>query len=205
MIANELKILSKEINSKMSDNPEHPEFKAAVGLSRQWDAKKAGREVANTTLEKLGADPDFFLLFSTIHYEKYGGFQEFLDGVWDVLPDETPLIGGTVAGFINNYGCYTRGATALAVSYPNMDVAIGYGKNTKRNPEKAAKECANMVRRGLETTRYKNRFLFDIIGGSRVPQLPFLGRRKVVRSRIIGNLMILGFRFSNDYLGMGMG
>ncbi|MBU4341188.1 MAG: hypothetical protein KJ928_01160, partial [Candidatus Altiarchaeota archaeon] len=77
---------------------EKPEFKAAVGLSRQWDARKAGREVAYKTLEKLGTKPDFFLLFSTIHYEKYGGFKEFLAGVWEILPKGTPLIGGTVAG-----------------------------------------------------------------------------------------------------------
>ena len=75
----------------------------------------------------------FFLLFSTIHYEKYGGFQEFLNGVWDVIPKETPLVGGTVPGFINNYGCFSRGASALAVSYPYMDIAVGVGKNTKRN------------------------------------------------------------------------
>jgi hypothetical protein len=111
-----------------------PEFKAAVGLSRKWDAREAGREVAIDTLNRLGkgVKPDFFLLFATIHYEKHGGFKEFLKGVWEILPEGTPLIGGTVAGFINPQGCYTRGATALAVNYPNMDVAIGIGHNTKR-------------------------------------------------------------------------
>ena len=102
-------------------------FDAAVGLSRKWDAREAGREVARNTIKKLNAPPSFFLLFSTIHYEKYGGFKEFLKGVWDVLPEGTPLVGGTVTGFMNNHGCYTRGATALAVSYSNMDVAVGYG------------------------------------------------------------------------------
>ena len=75
----------------------------------------------------------------TIHYEKHGGFEEFIAGVWDVLPKGTPLVGGTVAGFMNNYGCYTRGCTAIAVSYPNMDVAVGIGHNTKRNPKKTKK------------------------------------------------------------------
>ena len=84
------------------------ELKAGVGLSRKWDAREAGREVAESALEKLdGEKPKFFLLFSTIHYEKYGGFQELLNGVWEVLPEGTPLIGGTVAGFMNNYGCFT--------------------------------------------------------------------------------------------------
>ncbi len=79
-----------------------PKFEAAVGMSRKWDAREAGREVAETAIQKLSRPPDFFLLFSTIHYEKHGGFQEFLNGVWEVLPKGTPLIGGTVAGFINH-------------------------------------------------------------------------------------------------------
>ena len=123
---------------------------ASVGISRKWDAYEAGREVARTTINNLDKPPSFFLLFSTIHYKNHGGFQEFLSGVWDVLPNETPLIGGTIAGFINNHGCYTRGATALAISYPKMDIALGYGINTKRNPKKAAKTCATMIKRGLQ-------------------------------------------------------
>ena len=166
------------------------EFKAAVGLSRQWDARKAGREVANTTLAKLGRDPDFFLLFSTIHYEKYGGFQEFLNGVWEVLPEGTPLIGGTVAGFINNYGCFTRGATAMAVSYPNIDVAVGVGRNTKRNPKKAARECAGMIKKGLKDSKYTNKFLFKMTSGVMLPQFPIVGFIPVIKSRIIGKLVI---------------
>src|SRR5512136_1247059 len=83
---------------------------AALGMSRKWNAREAGKEVAETAIKNLTLPPDFFLLFSTIHYEKYGGFQEFLNGVWDILPKKTPLIGGTVAGFINNYGCFSRGA-----------------------------------------------------------------------------------------------
>jgi len=182
-----------------------PEFKAAVGLSRQWDARKAGREVANRTLEKLGCDPDFFLLFSTIHYEKYGGFQEFLDGVWEVLPEGTPLIGGTVAGFINNYGCFTRGATALAVSYPNMDVAVGVGRNTKRNPKKAARECAGMIKNGLKDSRYENKFLIDFISGGLVPNMFPLGKRKVIRSGLLSRFVILLLGLSQYLLQRGVG
>ena len=79
-------------------------LKASVGLSRKWDAREAGREVARNTIEKLSHPPNFLLLFSTIHYEKHGGFEEFLNGVWDVLPEGTPLVGGTVAGFMNKNG-----------------------------------------------------------------------------------------------------
>ena len=66
-------------------------LETAVGKSRKWDAREAGKEVARSTIEKLTTPPDFFLLFSTIHYEKHGGFEEFLKGVWDVLPKDTKL------------------------------------------------------------------------------------------------------------------
>ncbi|MBD3387466.1 MAG: hypothetical protein GF414_00835 [Candidatus Altiarchaeales archaeon] len=168
-----------------------PEFKAAVGLSRKWKAREAGREVARDTLEKLGKNPNFVLLFTTIHYEKHGGFQEFLDGVWDILPEGTPLVGGTVAGFINPQGCYTRGATMLAVNYPNMDIATGIGKNTKRNPKKAAQQCAKTIKDKLNNTQYSNQSLVDLISGGRLPNFFGFGEKRVldsVKSTIACNL-----------------
>jgi len=168
------------------------DFKAAVGMSRKWDAREAGREVAQDTLNKLGKDvkPDFFLLFSTIHYEKHGGFKEFLKGVWEILPKGTPLVGGTVAGFMNQEGCYTRGASALAVNYSNMKVAVGFGKNTKRNPIKAAENCSRMIKDSLPSG--KNNYFISIISGPKVPDLPVIGRKKVV-DNITGLTTILKF------------
>jgi len=157
------------------------DFKAAVGLSRKWDARTAGREVARDTLEKLGEDPDFVLLFATIHYKKHGGFQELLNGVWDILPEGTPLIGGTVTGFMNPQGCFTRGTSALAVSYPEMDIVIGIGRNTKRNPRNAAITCADMITKGLEKSKYKTNFLIDLISAGMVPQIPGMGRKRIIR------------------------
>jgi len=162
-----------------------PKFEASVGMSRKWDAREAGGEVAETAIRNLSEPPSFFLLFSTIHFDKHGGFQEFLNGVWDVLPKGTPLVGGTVAGFINSQGCYTRGATALAVSCPNMDVAIGYGKNTKRSPKKAAKKCATMIKDGLKNSSYHNKFLFEFISGPIFPSIPFRGEFRIIKNKFL--------------------
>ena len=183
---------------------EKPEFKAAVGLSREWDAYGAGVEVAQDTLQKLGCKPDFFLLFTTIHYEKHGGFKKFLEGVWDVLPEGTPLIGGTVAGFINPQGCYTRGATALAVKYPNMDVAIGIGHNTKRNPKKAAQECAKPINSMFNNSKFQNTFIFDLISGSIIPQIPGVGRKRILGG-LLSTIAELSYNFSLYYLQKGSG
>ena len=181
------------------------EFEASVGMSREWDARKAGQEVVRETIKNLHSPPNFVLLFSTIHYEKYGGFQEFLNGVWDVLPEETPVVGGTVAGFVNPEGCFTRGATALAVSCPEMKVAIGIGKNTKRNPKKAAKVCSAMIKQGLSETHDLNRFVFSLISSSLVLDLPVIGSKKVISSRILSGLFIPMLPLINKIFQKGVG
>lgn len=168
------------------------ELEAAVGMSRKWDAREAGREVARSTIEKLSRPPDFFLLFSTIHYRNHGrnhnGFIELLDGVWDVLPRGTPLVGGTIAAFINNHGCFSRGVTGLAVSYPNMNVALGAGRNIKIQPRKAAVHCANMIKKCLSRSDYGNKLLINVLSGPTIPELPFIGRKNFVKSKFFGSL-----------------
>ena len=180
-------------------------LEASIGLSRKWDAREAGREVVESAIKNLNRPPNFFVLFSTIHYEKHGGFQELLNGVFDILPHNTPLIGGTVSGFSNNYGVYARGATALAVSYPHMDVAIGYGKNTKRNPKKAARQCAKMIKESLKDSKYENKFLLNLISGSILPDIPFIGRKKVIKSKIFTTVLLKLFGFSEYLFQKGYG
>lgn len=174
-------------------------------MSRKWDARQAGREVAETAIQNLNRPPEFFLLFSTIHYEKYGGFQEFLNGVWDVLPKGTPLIGGTVTGFMNNYGCFSRGASGLAVSYPSMDVAVGVGKNTKRNPKRAANQCAYMIQKKLKESPYKNKFLLNFISGPVMPSIPGVGQKKYIRSGFVSKFALQALGLSQTLVQKGLG
>ena len=181
------------------------ELEVAVGQSRKWDAREAGREVARTAIEKLRHPPSFFLLFSTIHYEKHGGFQEFLNGVWDVLPKETPLVGGTVVGFMNKNGCYSRGAVALACSYSNMDVVIGVGHNTKKNPEKAADECAKSILNGLESSTLKQSFIFQLVSGPTVPHFPGVGSSFILKGKFKSSLAAKLIETSTKKLQKGIG
>jgi len=192
-----------ETSDEIQDNVKQDDFEASVGMSRKWDAREAGREVAENTLKKLKHKPTFFLLFSTIHYEKHGGFQEFLNGVWDVLPEGTPLIGGTVAGFMNPEGCFMHGASALAVTYPNMDVAIGIGHNTKRNPKKSALKCAKMIKNGLEQSKYENNFILGLISGGIIPQIPGMGRKRVIKG-FSGKISVNLTNFSTKFLQKGI-
>jgi len=180
-------------------------IETAIGMSRKWNAREAGRDVAETAIQKLSRPPDFFLLFATIHYEKNGGFQEFLNGVWDVLPKGTPLVGGTVTGFMNNYGCFSRGASALAVSNPSMDVAVGVGKNTKRNPKKAAKKCAEMIHNSLKDSPYKNKFLLNFISGPVMPSIPGVGQKKYIRSGFVSKFALQALGLSQALVQKGLG
>jgi len=182
------------------------DLKVSVGVSEMWDAKSAGIDVARKTLNGIGGKkPDFFLLFSTIHYKNYGGFQEFLNGVNEILPVGTILIGGTITGFISKEGCFVHGACAMAVSYPNMDIVTGIGRNTRRDPKKSANDCANMIKEGLKKSKYQNKFLIDLISGPTIPKVPGFGRVNYVKDKKIGNFMVKkGMDFAAK-LGYGIG
>jgi len=180
-------------------------LEAAVGMSRKWDAHEAGKEVAREVIQKLSSPPSFFLLFSTIHYEKHGGFKEFLNGVWDVLPKGTPLVGGTVVGFLNEYGCFSRGAVALACSYHNVDVAVGVGHNTKKNPEKAAKECAKSILNGLKDSKYNEAFIFQLVSGPTVPHFPGVGSSFIIKGKYKSSIAAKLIEISTKRLQKGIG
>jgi hypothetical protein len=182
-----------------------PEIDASLGMTRKWDARDAGREVAREAIQSLKNPPTFFLLFSTIHYKDHGGFEEFIKGIWDVLPKGTPLIGGTVPGFINNYGCFARGATALAITHPQMDIFMGYGKNTKRNPSKAVQQSANMLKDGFNKSSYPHKFLFNFVSGPEVIKIPGQGYKKVVDSGLITKFILPAYGFSQYFFQKGLG
>jgi len=196
--------LKERILSKKNQHDKN-EFQAGVGLSRSWDPEDAGEEVIVSALENLSKKPKFVLLFSTIHYAKERkGMKRFVNAAYDSLPEGTPLIGGTVAGFINNYGCFTRGATALAVYYPNMDVAIGIGRNTKRAPHLAAKQCAEMILKN-QKQKYPTNFLLNIIAGPTKPIFFGFGSHWVVKHSIMAKIGPKFLELSVKYRQKGQG
>ncbi len=163
---------------------EKTEFKAAVEISREWDGGKVAEEIVKK-LKKKTPNPKFILLFTTIHYEKE--FKKILSGIKNSFPN-SPLVGGTVAGFITPEGCFTRGVTALAVEYPNMEVAIGIGHNTKRDPRKAVEEASKAIKRWIKKNKWKNKLIITIISGGIVPRFPGIGQANLIQSERLGNL-----------------
>lgn len=159
------------------------DMKVCVATSRQWDGKRVANELSSKII-KDAPNPKFMLLFATIDYKDE--FNEILAGLTSKFQN-TPLVGGTVSGFISQDGCYTRGVAMLVVDYPNMDVAVGVGHNTKRNPEKAGSECAKQLEK-LKTSKWKNGFLFSFISGLEIPKMPGMGSG-VIKSGTLSKLV----------------
>jgi hypothetical protein len=156
------------------------EFKTSVEISRKWDGSEAASEITQK-LKNKNLSPNFILLFTTIHYEKE--FKKILNGIKNVFPN-SPLVGGTVSGFITNEGCYTRGVTVLAVDYPNMDVSLGIGHNTKRDPKKAIETCMDSLK---IKNSYENKILLEFMPTAVIPNIPAVGQKVIISSEIIGN------------------
>jgi hypothetical protein len=114
-------------------------------------------------------------------------------------------VGGTVTGFLNNHGCFSRGASALAVSHPSMDVAVGFGKNTKRNPQRAAKQCADMISNRLKGSPFRQKFLLNFISGPVMPSLPGVGQKKYIRSGFVSNFATQALSLSQTLMQKGLG
>jgi len=180
-----------------------PQTKAVVATTRKWNARESGQELAQNILDRLKQNPDFIVFFSTIHYEKYGGFQELLNGIYDVLNPQTPLVGGTVRGFVNNDGCFARGATCLGVVSDEMDIAVGVGNNTKRNPVKAAAQSVQMIKKGLAESNYNHGFLLNVISGAAIPNIQPIGSKKIIEPGMGEKTLMRLFSFSQKTLQMG--
>jgi len=177
------------------------EFKSTVEISRKWDGIEISKELTEKIKNK-DLNPRFIALFSTIHYKNE--FEKILDGLKKEFPD-TPLIGGTVAGFMTQEGCYTRGTVILTIDNPEMDVTIGIGHNTKKNPEKAAKELSDMLKKNMNDLEYSNKFLFILPSGGKVPSLTGTGTKRIYKSRMpsgmLSNLLKTSLKLYQKGLG----
>lgn len=175
-----------------------------VFASSNKDAGMAGKEVAEAISKKLKQKPNFAMLFCTGHYESNDGFRKILDSVYTSLPTNTPLIGGIIAGFVTRDGCYARGVSVLTVSYPNMNISIGIGKNTKRNPRKAARQCSAMIKKGLKGN-YKTKIIFSLVSGAEMPHIPGLSDATNIKSKLFAKLMVSMFSFAQKTAQKGFG
>lgn len=180
-------------------------LKVGIGISTKWDSNEAGKEAIKKALNNLKKTPKFVLVFSTIHYENKGGFKNLLNSIYSELNKDIPLIGGTVVGFMNQNGCFVQGVAILAFFQENLDLITSYGLNVKRNPKKAAIQCAKKINKKLSKTKYKNKILINLISGALIPQIPFIGKVNNVKSAVLGDFVSsIGIPIA-QFLGTGVG
>jgi len=173
---------------------EKNKLKISIEISRKWDGEHVSKEIAEKINKKMSS-PKIIFLFTTIHYEDE--FKKILDGIKKNFP-KSPLIGGTVAGFMTPEGCFTRGVSTVAIEYPNMEVSIGIGKNTKRNPIKAVEQCSKMIKSNIEN-KYPNKILFPFSSAGVVPKISGLGQKRVILSSKIASTVIKTMSFLNRF------
>jgi hypothetical protein len=172
-------------------------LETAIGMSLKWDAREAGKEVTRSTIEKLGNPPKFFVLFSTIHYKENGGFKEFLNGVWDVLPKDTPLIGGTIVGFMTKEGVYSRGAVAVAFS-GDIDVEKAIARGTRKNPKKVSSEIQKLIKN-------EGSLVLAFLPGPSMPNLKKGEKIIVTKSKTLASIAPKALEFSTKHFNKGVG
>ena len=179
-----------------------------VGFSSKSDAYRAGIETAESLLSSMnGEKPDLVILFSTIQYMNFGGFNKLLEGFYSRFDKDTQLLGGTTAGFIIPQGCFTKGVAAMGLlSKGKFDFAISFAKNIKRDPELVAEKCAEEIAKKLSSSKFKNKFLLNLPSGTTTPKIPFFSDNiRVIKSKFFSRLILLGAELSLFFFQKGPG
>jgi hypothetical protein len=178
-----------------------------VGFSRQLDARTAGREIASSLLKDMDSiHPDIVLLYTSIHYKDHGGFQELLNGIYEILPSSTQLIGGTTAGFIIPQGVFVSGGAAFGIKSINVDFSIAIEKNIKRHPNLSAINAAKIIKHDLENSKFKNRFVLTHASGITTPKIPFFPENlRIIHNKQLSWLLKIGTYLSLWFLQKGPG
>jgi len=179
-------------------------LKVKIIVSTKKDSYEAGREITEKILQQFNEKPNFILLYATGHYQINNGFEALLKGVWEKLPDETKLIGGAVNGFITNQGCFAQGVVAFVVKYDKMNVIMSCGKNTKRNPKKAANQFVKEIKENTKDA-YPNKILITNISSLEVPTSSDKSTDPVIKSKITAKMVIFMLKFLQKTKQKGFG
>jgi hypothetical protein len=86
-----------------------------------------------------------------------------------------------------------------------MDVAIGFGHNTKRSPKKAGKVASEQIKKQLDNSQYPSKFLFSVISGPTLPKSKRFGTMTLIRdkkaSKILSKLTNVSTKVNQTGLG----
>lgn len=116
-------------------------IQAGVGKSKNQDSKKAGAEAAQQALDQIqGAKPDLVMVFASVQFEQ----EQVLQGVRGIAK-EALLVGCSDSGEIITQGPDSKSVVAMVLSAPEIEFAIGVGKNIKTDSRAAGKQAAENI------------------------------------------------------------
>jgi len=154
-----------------------------ISVSRKTDGVSVAKELLDH--QKQSSDcPKAMFLFTTIHYKQE--FKTILSSLKHHFP-QSPLIGGTVSGFMSNEGCFTRGVVLLSIYGTDVEVSTAIGHNTKKNPHKAVNQITEAIE--VQST-YDQNVLIEFTSTAVIPHIPGIGQQNVILSKTMGNQLL---------------
>jgi len=163
-------------------------FEVVTRTTKEKKPYKAGLELTKEIINYFNDQPDIILLYCTGHIKSKKDHELLLKGIWEKLSDNTKVIGCDVNGFITNNGCFAKGIVALAIKADNIKVTCSFGKNTKRNPKKAAKQFLKNIKSD-ENNKFKHKLLVTNISGMEMPKSG--SSSPIIKSKIVGNFILI--------------
>lgn len=174
-------------------------FRVGIGTSQKSDPDEAADEAISEAVSMIGFKPTFALLFSTIDYKNNDGLKKINKKLQIEVSNDTPIIGGTVAGFMVRKGQFTKGIAVLLVYTDSAKVIAGFGENTKRDPLKATKNASKTFLKNNDSA------IIEFTSGPIRPRLPILGEKFVVKSKLFSSILISLMGISTTALQRGFG
>lgn len=118
-------------------------LQASVGLSQGEDSYAVGANAAQDALDRLGAEPNAVLVFSSVEYDQ----EKMLAGVRSVTKAAT-LVGCSTAGEITTEGPAKRHSVAvMALKTEGISFFAGVGENIAGGAKEAGKAAADAVKK----------------------------------------------------------
>jgi len=138
------------------------DLKTGVGVGKEADSFKAGKQAALAALNQLGAKkPDAMIVLASPRFDH----KKLLAGITSAA-GKTKMVGGTTAGEISTYGFSEKSVVVLALKSKSIKFSTGIGKGIRGSEEKAGMQLAKDALKKMQKSQAKSLIMFtDALAG----------------------------------------
>ena len=111
-----------------------------VGFSNLADSFSAGKEAAQSAIEKHSGVPRVLIVFGAMRFNH----RDLLAGISSVAKD-IPMVGGTTAGEISSAGFSTGSVVVMSFSNEELEFVTGIGHNMSSDEAACSRAMANDI------------------------------------------------------------